>query len=98
MTIQTAALIALLAIAPATLFGQKPYSDKPEEQSLQQAIAFEKYKESAAEDQARKDAADQKQGASKTAPRSKNAKSEAKAEKAKPGAGQETSQGEAKKK
>jgi hypothetical protein len=75
--IQTALCIGLLAIAPAAL--AEEFSDKPQPQTLQQAIAFEKYKITSAEAQARKDAAEE-QAASQTGARkpinsSKTAKS-----------------------
>lgn len=81
--IRTAICVGLLALAPAAFaedYAARSYSDKPESQSLSQAVAFEKYKEVAAEEQARKDAGETRrasQTSSQTSTRSKSAKAPA---------------------
>ena len=54
--VTTVLCTGLLAVAP--MAWAEEFSNTPKRESLQQAIAFEKYKETSAEVQARKDAAE----------------------------------------
>ena len=51
--------MSLLAVASGA-FAQEPFSTTPKQESLQEAIRFEKYKVTSAEMQDRKDAAEQR--------------------------------------